>query len=136
MLILLSMLLYVCSLGATVFWQTSMNALTFSRSKPGVRERFELRCKKLSLILISLEFLIIVLAGCFASLDIWDVLAMVLLIPIFALLVKSAISKQPLFSLKLHSNKVINFIVIDLALHYLYVFIWIKSIVYFLGGSI
>lgn len=136
MLILLSMFLFLVSSFFTVFWQTSMNAITFSRSKPGVREKFELFCKKLSLILISLEFLVLAVAGCFAVMDIWDLIAVASLLPIVALLIKSAITKQPLFSVKLNSNKIINAILIDLAFHYLYSFIWIKTVIYFMGGII
>lgn len=136
MLVLLALLLFVISLFFTVFWQTSMNDLTFSRSEPGVRERFELRCKKISLILISLEFTVIVFAGCFSTLDIWDIIAVVALMPIIALLGKSAISNQNPFTVKLSSNRIINFIIIDLGLHYLYVFIWIKSLILLFGEPI
>lgn len=136
MLVLLLIFLFLASIFATGFWQSSQNAVAFSRSPPGTQERFELACKKLSLPLISLEFLVLIIAGLFSVLDFWDCIAIVALIPVAAILVKSITTKHSLFSVKLSENKILNYFWIDLPFQYLYFYIWIKSLVLLAGGTI
>lgn len=136
MLVLLLIFLFLASIFATGFWQSSQNAVAFSKSPPGAQERFELSCKKLSLPLISLEFLVLIIAGLFSSLDIWDLIAIVALIPVVAILIKSITTKQPLFSVKLSENKILNYFWIDLPFQYLYFYIWIKSLILLFGEPI